>query len=137
MNDESRQNNCRSWTLPTDFEAVHPLCHEIRSILSTLKLESLCFSVDLILREFLNNAMIHGNKRDKKKYVKIKMLFYRQWIIFSIFDQGKGFDRQLVQNGEYDPFATSGRGLKIGRLYADRIRYNKSGNKVAIWIKSK
>ncbi|MBP8815587.1 MAG: ATP-binding protein, partial [Desulfobulbus sp.] len=92
------------------------------------------FAVDLLLREFLNNAILHGNRLDASKLVQVEVRVGRRVIVLSVADEGPGFDwrsRRCHKSGATD---TSGRGLEIGRLYADRIRFNRAGNRVILVV---
>jgi anti-sigma regulatory factor (Ser/Thr protein kinase) len=47
--------------LPSQVSCVDDICHEIRALLWTEGLGELCFTLELALREALNNAILHGN----------------------------------------------------------------------------
>ena len=115
---------------------VDPLCREICSLLEENGLARVCFAAELVARECLNNAIIHGNRRDVGKRVALNLLIKRKWIYLQIIDEGSGFNWRKARRAPLpEDKATSGRGLSISALYADRIRFNRRGNRVTVWLR--
>jgi len=98
------------------------------------------FSVDLGLdREKINglllavteattNAIIHGNKNNKLKMVRIYVFVDGPIVTIKIKDEGKGFDPSIVPDPT-DPenlLKDSGRGLYLMRVYMDGLSYNQT-----------
>ena len=83
-------------------------------------------SLLLAVTEAVTNAIIHANKSDKNKLVKINVEKKDGKLFIKIKDQGKGFDPSKVP----DPTAPenllkdSGRGLYLMRFYMDDLKYN-------------
>ena len=120
--------------IPSDLAQVEGVCRAARDLLEANGLADHVFAVDLLLREFLNNAILHGNRLDASKLVQVEVRVGRRVIVLSVADEGPGFDwrsRRCHKSGATD---TSGRGLEIGRLYADRIRFNRAGNRVILVV---
>jgi serine/threonine-protein kinase RsbW len=87
----------------------------------------------LLLREALTNAVLHGNREDPAKTVTVELYCGKRWITLHVRDEGEGFDwrtRERYRAGEEE---TSGRGLAIYHLYADKVIFNASGNTLALW----
>ncbi|MFK8036838.1 MAG: ATP-binding protein [Crocinitomicaceae bacterium] len=122
---------------------------EIRSDISNIsQVESLIDKVcaDLLVNEDMygniliavteatNNAIIHGNGRDKGKQVKLEVGKVEDGLLFSIEDQGKGFNYDLLP----DPTAPEniekpdGRGIFLMKNLADKIEFLENGSKVNI-----
>lgn len=91
--------------------------------------------MELLLREFLNNAMIHGNGLDAHKQVQMSFRIGIKWMRIQIADEGPGFDWRKARRTPPDADAESGRGLAIAMIYAQRVRFNRPGNQVTIWIR--
>lgn len=128
-----RSLTCR---FPSRLRAVDSACAAIRRLLEQCGAASACFGMDLVARECLNNAVLHGNRRDVRKSIDLAVTVGRRWIRLQVADEGPGFswrrrDRQAVP-GES---ATHGRGLTIMTQYSDRIRYNQAGNRITLWLK--
>lgn len=87
--------------------------------------------------EAVNNAIIHGNKSEIKKYVNIEIELKDKILEVSIADEGKGFkpleipDPTMPENIE----AVNGRGVFLMSKLADEIEFNRKGNKVKLTFK--
>lgn len=89
--------------------------------------------------EAVNNAIIHGNKNDENKSVVVT---YRidddlKRIIFTVSDQGKGFD----YNNLPDPTAPEnltmigGRGVFLIKQLADFVIFSNNGSTIELEFK--
>jgi serine/threonine-protein kinase RsbW len=107
----------------------------IRALLQGQGLQAVVFCVELLAREFLNNAILHGNQRDAAKHVTLQLRVGRRWIHLRVVDEGAGFAwRRTMPRVLPEDTADCGRGLAIGARYADRVRYNRRGNAVSLRI---
>ena len=115
---------------------VDPVCREIRSLLEDNGQGAVCFPVELLAREWLNNAIIHGNRRDNTKTVALNLRVGRKWICLEIIDEGNGFNWRKARGAPPpDDTFTGGRGLPISALYAHRVTFNQRGNRITLWLK--
>lgn len=132
----ARRGKANSFTrsVPSRVEEVEGVCALARDLLAGAGLEKRQFDVDLLLREFMTNAVIHGNGSDRKKRVGVDFRIGPKWIVLHITDEGPGFRWRTKSRIPPDERAASGRGLAIGALYAHRTRYNNAGNQVTLWI---
>lgn len=112
---------------------VDAFCREAKEALMAAGLSSEVFPVELLLRESLNNAMIHGNRGDEKKSIRAEFRIGRKWLVLRVADEGAGFGYRKNRREPPDPEATGGRGLVIYGLYADRVSFNIQGNQVSLW----
>jgi anti-sigma regulatory factor (Ser/Thr protein kinase) len=122
------------WTMPSELSRVDGICQETHALLHAHQQAALVFTMDLLLREFLNNAIIHGNKNVHAKQVQAALRIGRKWVVLRIRDEGRGFKWRKASQRLPDETATSGRGLMIGKAYAGRMRYNQAGNEITLWI---
>ena len=91
------------------------------------------FDILLLLREMLNNAVIHGSCGNAEGIIRVKLQAEADELCMEIQDQGPGFDwKSRLAADEVDPAATSGRGLSIAKRYADTLTYNPQGNIVRL-----
>lgn len=82
----------------------------------------------LAVTEATTNAIIHGNKNNKLKLVRISVFVENSTITIKIKDEGKGFDPSIVPDPT-DPenlLKDSGRGLYLMRVYMDGLTYNQT-----------
>lgn len=80
----------------------------------------------LAVTEATTNAIIHGNKGDKKKLVRIRAKIVDGKLNVIVKDEGVGFRPEKVPDPT-DPenlLKDSGRGLYLMRVYMDDLKYN-------------
>jgi serine/threonine-protein kinase RsbW len=89
----------------------------------------------MAILEAVKNAIVHGNKNDRRKKVKISFKSIPDGLCFTVVDQGEGFDFRNIPN----PLETDesqeesvGKGIFLIRSLADKISYNSKGNRVEI-----
>jgi serine/threonine-protein kinase RsbW len=81
------------------------------------------------LNECVMNAIIHGNKCNEEKKVLIEVYFEQSKLLFSITDEGEGFD--------YNPFLQQGieqsknNGLFLVKLLSEEFSFTKNGSQVS------
>lgn len=121
--------------MPSRLAAVDQVCGEIREFLRQHGLGTLSFNVELVARECLNNAILHGNHSDERKQAEVNLTLGRKWIRLQVADEGAGFNwRRLKRQGMPEDDATHGRGLPISQLYSGRVKFNRRGNQIAVWF---
>ncbi len=97
------------------------------------------FDLRVIINEVLINAILHGNKQDASKLVKIDAgLTDDGSAVFIIEDEGLGYDFNEIcrKHKTYitNPadLAESGRGMTIVKGLCEKVKVNSKGNKVVI-----
>ncbi|MFQ5601772.1 MAG: ATP-binding protein [bacterium] len=98
-------------------------------------------SLAIAVTEAVNNAIIHGNKQNKKKKVHIKFTFQKKKLIVTIKDEGEGFNPEKLS----DPLAPenllkeSGRGIFILSTLMDdvKFKFNKDGTEISMFKEKK
>lgn len=120
--------------------AVDTVIEQIGSyIQQTAKLsQAEYWKVHTCFYEALLNAVVHGNKYNTQKQVYIEFRIVETGlIVLKIRDEGSGFDYHNLP----DPFSPEnilkdfGRGIQMVRTLADKVRFNKKGNEVTIFLK--
>ncbi len=87
--------------------------------------------------EAANNAIVHGNKLDPEKKVKVEIIKRKERIEIYVEDQGNGFDYMRIP----DPTAPEnienihGRGVFLMKQLSDEVNFYKNGTKVQILFK--
>lgn len=89
------------------------------------------------LTEAVNNAIIHGNKRDEKKTVKIACKSSENGVAFRVSDEGCGFDPSTIPNPTSPEKleCCGGRGVFIMNALADELCYRDNGRTVEMYFK--
>ncbi|MBC8046359.1 MAG: ATP-binding protein [Fimbriimonadaceae bacterium] len=89
------------------------------------------------ITEAVNNAIVHGNKSDKEKKVKINLLRMKNLVVCAVEDEGHGFDFTNLP----DPTApeniqnTGGRGVFLMKNLSDMVIFSNDGSFVEIQFK--
>lgn len=90
------------------------------------------FVAELLAREALNNAVVHGCQSDPHKHLRCVLRLNVRRLAIAVEDDGDGFDWRAAMGRSPGVSAASGRGLGILLRYATRVRFNHKGN--AVWI---
>jgi len=92
------------------------------------------FCMRLAIEEAVVNGLVHGNRNDPTKQVRVRYRVRPENVLAEVEDEGDGFDPRGVP----DPTAmenldkSSGRGLFLIEHYTTWVRYNASGNRVTL-----
>lgn len=129
------QKTLRLRSLP---ESIHQLEGLIEAICDDNNLNhNYLGCISVALTEAFNNALIHGNKEDQKKFITISYQKTSTGLSFSVEDEGKGFDYQnipdLKEDGKEKVFP--GRGVFLMKTLSDDLSFNKTGNRVELGFK--
>jgi len=88
------------------------------------------FSIHLVMRELLNNAVIHGCGRDHDKSVRYRLGLEGTYLTMQVEDEGEGFNWREQIGKKVELYADHGRGVFILDEYCTSYRYNEKGNEV-------
>ena len=120
--------------IPSNLKHVDALCHDVYSFLRAKGLGLASFASELVARECLNNAVVHGNQGDAAKQVALRLHCTHQWVRLQVTDEGAGFNwRRARRRTLPDDQEINGRGLAIVAAYADRVCFNRRGNQITLW----
>jgi len=92
------------------------------------------FGIHLAVEEAIVNAIVHGNKLDPAKTVRVSCEVTPQLARIEITDAGAGFDPGSVPDCTLDERleVPSGRGVMLMRSFMTTIAYNACGNSVLL-----
>ena len=125
------------------LEHVDKFCAQARPLHTVLGRDDVSFAIELLLREMLNNAILHGNKADPKLDVTCSFSDNEKSVVIELADKGQGFDwktcyAELAKRtdvvGDDGFLPTSGYGLLLLKEYATTFSYNDQGNQVSLTI---
>lgn len=124
----------KQWVIAADLSAIDPLCSEMASWLTDLNLLEERFGLEILTREALNNAILHGCSQDPALQVHCEVETSKDGVSLIITDDGPGFDwHSALEKGMAPVEQDHGRGLTLYHFYADSIEYNESGNSVRLF----
>ncbi|MDH7605124.1 MAG: ATP-binding protein [Melioribacter sp.] len=98
-------------------------------------------NLSLSFSEALSNSIIHGNKCDTNKKIKIRIDVNDSKMVIRIKDEGKGFDLNSVPDPTKDEniLKDSGRGIHIMKSFLDDLYYqfSEEGTETVLVLKLK
>ncbi|WP_018127024.1 ATP-binding protein [Balneola vulgaris] len=91
----------------------------------------------LTVSEAATNGIVHGNKLDESKKVRILAQFDGEVLTVSVKDEGEGFTPSEVADplAEENLLKTSGRGVFLMEEYADEVTYTENGTCLTLKFK--
>ncbi len=122
----------RQFAIPSTVDAIEPLMETLGPMISR-NLPEEDAQIELALREALANAVIHGNRQDRRKKVHVSCRSTANGCVDLIVrDEGPGFDPASVANPLADANLLSGhgRGVYLMKAMMDQVRFAKGGKEV-------
>jgi len=118
--------------LPATLQAAEEFIVDFRRRSQALLDRVNSFAAELLVREALTNAVVHGCRADPSKQVRCSLRLKGRSLLIAVEDDGAGFDWRATPGNPAALPGSSGRGIQILRKYANRVRYNRRGNAIAI-----
>lgn len=123
----------KAWMIGASFSNADDLCNEMTGWLEHMGLEDQVFVMQILMREALNNAIIHGCEFDSRRLLNVSVEYIGNILQLQVCDDGPGFDwRTSMQNSMPSADREDGRGLLLYRLYAQSVEFNDCGNQVTL-----
>ena len=105
-------------------------------LLEPIKSNQYSYRTKLGLHEALINAVIHGNKLDPHKLIRVRRIITPNWCVWQIQDQGSGLElKKRVYTLPKEVSSYNGRGLYIINECFDDIRWSNKGNRLQLALK--
>lgn len=124
--------------LPSDPRHIGLIETFVEKIVQRYKISPEKYGDILIsLTEAVNNAIIHGNRKDRSKTVRIHLRKQNDRIAIRVSDEGRGFDFRSLP----DPTAPDnllkigGRGVFLMQQLSDELKFDNNGSTVEIQFK--
>ena len=100
--------------------------------------ESVIADIAISVSELVNNAIIHGNRMNASKKVRVECEILPGWLMVIVEDQGRGFKPEAVGNPlkKENLLKESGRGIFLMRTLMDKVEFesNRTGTQVRLWL---
>jgi serine/threonine-protein kinase RsbW len=92
--------------------------------------EALGYHLNLVLTEALANAIEHSGCRttNHKQKLRVHIHIEGESLCIQVFDQGSGFDLELVPDPDFEGMDERGRGIFFIRSLMDSVNYHRSSN---------
>ena len=84
------------------------------------------FGIDMAVREAVTNAVLHGNRQDESKAIRVQFKNSAAALEITVRDEGNGFNPENVPDPT-DPqnlLKTSGRGILFMRTFMDEVEWS-------------
>jgi serine/threonine-protein kinase RsbW len=121
------------WEFPATLDNVGRVCTAAGAILDQVPLQKKDrFAAELLLREALNNAVLHGCNEDPLLSFSCALTISDEEMVIEVTDQGAGFDWRSELQTLPGILRETGRGLPIYRAYAHSTIFNEAGNCVTL-----
>ncbi|MDO8525864.1 MAG: ATP-binding protein [Candidatus Omnitrophota bacterium] len=94
--------------------------------------EEVLFDIRLSAEEAIRNAIVHGNRNNKKLHVKIHYRVENDSLNIEVEDEGLGFKPEELPDPKVsgNRLKESGRGICLIKRLMNRVEFNKKGNKI-------
>jgi serine/threonine-protein kinase RsbW len=120
--------------LASETEAISPVVSKIMTLLKKTSCAAEHeFAVETALREALANAILHGNRLDPGKKVRICCACQKdRGVIIIVKDEGEGFDLAKVPSplvGE-SIHSEHGRGIYLVNMLMDEVHFERGGREI-------
>ncbi len=129
--DVLQQTDSISFIFSSTMENIDNVCEKTLSYLRSeiCDIKRHLFSINLVIREALTNAVRHGNESDSRKKVQFVLtIVQNKSIKLTIEDEGDGFDWRKQFNKDFPEDDDHGRGTIIMSTYFNHYSYNDKGN---------
>lgn len=129
---ESLEQELTISSSPSNIIRIEPFVYELRSKWEID--EEIYGNLLVCLTEAVNNAIVHGNKADNRKQVRVCLKRDGHKLICFVRDEGPGFDFNHLP----DPTAPEnienlgGRGIFLMKALSDLVVFSNDGSSVEI-----
>ncbi len=99
--------------------------------------ETVYGNVLVSVTEAVNNAIVHGNKEDKTKKVKLELKKNKKSVRFVVEDEGFGFDHKNIPDptNPTNIDKIKGRGVFLIKSLSDKAKFKDGGRTVDMLFK--
>ena len=124
--------------IPSIKENVSVVESFIENVGEKIRIEEAIYGNVLVsVTEAVNNAIVHGNKEDKNKKVRLGLKQNKKSVRFIVEDEGMGFDHNTLPDptNPKNLEKVKGRGIFLIKSLSDKTTFKKGGRVVEILFK--
>ncbi len=118
----------------SDVSVISPVVERLmRLIRGVSGLAEHEFAIETALREALANAIIHGNRQDSRKGVRVCCAVQAdRGVLIIVKDEGEGFDPATVPSPlvAENVYCTHGRGIFLINMLMDEVAFRRGGTEI-------
>jgi serine/threonine-protein kinase RsbW len=125
-------------TMGSDSKNIHRVEEFLLKMNSVLNIDDEKFgSLLVVVTEAVNNAIIHGNKRNPSKKVVVTCTRRGNVLVIKVKDEGKGFNPSIIPNPIHEDnlLRETGRGVFLMHQLMEKVSFNANGNEVTMTMK--
>ena len=116
-------------SMPASLKEIDQLLPRVMQFFKESSIQTNLFILNYIIREGLNNAVLHGSDQDSSKTVIIDVQLSKESLDICIEDEGPGFDwKPLLTRHLVAPEENHGRGIFCMSKLHFQTSYNDKGN---------
>lgn len=124
--------------IPSIKENVSVVESFIENVGEKIKIEEAIYGNVLVsVTEAVNNAIVHGNKEDKNKKVRLGLKQNKKSVRFIVEDEGMGFDHNTLPDptNPKNLEKVKGRGIFLIKSLSDKTTFKQGGRVVEMLFK--
>lgn len=118
--------------LGAELQLVDRLCSDVSAFLTAHNVHGIEFDFNLILREAVCNAIVHGSGMNHALAIEVSLELRPPDLVLRVRDQGPGWNWEARSQCPPPPDQEGGRGMFILENYADSVSFNKAGNEIIV-----
>ena len=124
--------------IPSIKENVSVVESFIENVGEKIRIEETIYGNVLVsVTEAVNNAIVHGNKEDKNKKVRLGLKQNKKSVRFIVEDEGTGFDHNTLPDptNPKNIEKVKGRGIFLIKSLSDKTTFKQGGRVVEMLFK--
>ena len=124
--------------IPSIKENVSVVESFIENVGEKIRIEEAIYGNVLVsVTEAVNNAIVHGNKEDKNKKVRLVLKQNKKSVRFIVEDEGMGFDHNTLPDptNPKNIEKVKGRGIFLIKSLSDKTTFKQGGRVVEMLFK--
>ena len=124
--------------IPSIKENVSVVESFIENVGEKIRIEETIYGNVLVsVTEAVNNAIVHGNKEDKNKKVRLGLKQNKRSVRFIVEDEGVGFDHNTLPDptNPKNLEKVKGRGIFLIKSLSDKTTFKQGGRVVEMLFK--
>ena len=117
-------------SLQSDLSQMFEIECLVEDVMRQFKIEEdFCGIISVPLNECVKNAIVHGNKCNKDKKVNVEIQWEKSKLLFSVTDEGQGFDYDIFLQKSIEKRKENG--LFLVEKLTEDLSFSNNGSRVS------